>query len=244
MKKKTLSSILACVAVGAVGFSLMGASNPIEKLVKEKTGADVKIVKQVPLNQLKDMQVVILESGNQRVPFLADKNGTTLIGADSSFLTSNDNLLLTLQKTVQETDAYNNRSKSDKLLATIKQKNYPVIALQSPTKTNKTLYVVSDPNCPYCQDELGRVEGHLRDKNVKMIVVGLLSEDSLYKASDLYSQIKTAQTNQAKINILRKIYSGNYQASGSQPSRDALGIAEAVRDSGITSVPYKFEVTE
>lgn len=239
MKNKITIALVALMTFGSIGF----ANAALEKLVKEKTGADVKVVKSMPLEELKNMQLVVLESGNQRVPFYASADGTTIIGTDSSFLTSKDALLGKLQLAMQDVERFNNRSKSDKLLADIKGQKLPVISLQSGTKTNKTLYIVSDPNCPYCQDELDKIDDRLKGANVKMVVVGILSENSLSKATDIYTQIKNAKNNQAKINVLRKIYSQGYQTN-TQPSKEAVGVTEAVRNSGITAVPYKFEIVE
>lgn len=242
MIKKSIKITLASVLV-LCGISAFANSSNIENLVREKVGIESKVISSVSLKELQNMKLVILESNEQRVPFLSNENGNTLIGLDNSFLTSNDDMLAKLQKTVQEAETYNTRGKNDKLLANIKGKNYPVISLQSKHKTNKTIYIVSDPNCPYCQDELARIDERLENGNVKIIVVGLLSDNSLSKASDIYEQIKSAKTNQAKIDTLKRIYANGYKTN-STPNRIAIDLTNLIRQSGITGVPYLFETLE
>ena len=131
MIKKSIKITLASVLV-LCGISAFANSSNIENLVREKVGIESKVISSVSLKELQNMKLVILESNEQRVPFLSNENGNTLIGLDNSFLTSNDDMLAKLQKTVQETETYNTRGKNDKLLANIRAK----IILLSPCKAN------------------------------------------------------------------------------------------------------------
>ncbi|RDU53351.1 hypothetical protein CQA49_06805 [Helicobacter sp. MIT 00-7814] len=215
----------------------------LEKLLVAKTGQNIKVVKETPIKEMEGLNLVTLESGGQQMLFFADKKGETLIGTDSTLLTGNDKFLLALQKELQDVQMFNNKSVSDKVIYGLKENKYPVISLKSKKKTNKTLYIVSDPNCPYCKDELAQINQRLEDYNVKMIVVGILHPTSLSKATDIYNELNKLKSNEEKIAALSRIYAPSYN-SYTEPSQQANGITQLIRESGITSVPYKFEVLE
>ena len=76
-----------------------------------------------------------------------------------------------------------------------------------------------------------------------MIPVGILHETSMSKAEDIYKASAKLTTNEQKISALRKVYAPNY-TSNTTPTQTTIAITNLIRQSGINSVPYKFETAE
>lgn len=227
-----------------VAISVMFAGNPkLEKMLLERTGENIKVIKEVPMQELKNMKLVVLETAQQQMVFLANDSNDTIIALDSTFLTGNQKTLQTITKEIQEAQIASAKSTGDKIIKAIKANKYPIISLKSPANTKKTLYIISDPNCPYCKDELDRIEQRLQTHNVKMIPVGILHETSMSKAEDIYKASAKLTTNEQKISALRKVYAPNY-TSNTTPTQTTIAITNLIRQSGINSVPYKFETAE
>lgn len=232
------------IALSLLGINLAFGANPaLEKMLLERTGEKIKVVKEIPMEDLRNMKLVVLETAQQQMVFLANGNNNTIVAIDSTFLTSNNQTLATISKEIKLAQMASAKSTGDKIIKGAKENNYPVISLKSPTKTNKTLYVVTDPNCPYCRDELDHVEDRLKTHNIKMIIVGILHESSLSKAEDAYQAVAKLKTNDQKIAALRKIYYPSYQTN-TTPTQKTLGITNLIRESGVNSVPYRFEIVE
>ena len=110
--------------------------------------------------------------------------------------------------------------------------------------TTKRLYIVSDPMCSHCQEELAHIESKLKTHTIIMIPVGLLGTESLEKSAEIYDKIRTATTPKAQIDILRSIYSQAHKAGKTSNEAQSLAarVTNMIKMSGlIEGVPFIYE---
>ncbi|MDD3344113.1 MAG: thioredoxin fold domain-containing protein [Sulfurospirillaceae bacterium] len=73
----------------------------------------------------------------------------------------------------------------------------------------ETLVVFTDPECPYCRQELARIEDRLKTNNIKLIFTPVHERSSLEKSVSIYNETAKVKTDAEKIAILRKYYDEN-----------------------------------
>jgi thiol:disulfide interchange protein DsbC len=73
---------------------------------------------------------------------------------------------------------------------------------------NKTLYVFTDPHCPYCRQEIAHVETQLKAANIKMIFAPIPShgDEALAKAIAIQKECVGVKSDSAKIAIIKKYF--------------------------------------
>lgn len=72
-----------------------------------------------------------------------------------------------------------------------------------------TLLIFTDPECPYCRQELSKIEQRLSTHNIKMIFTPVHERSSLEKSVLIYNETAKAKTDEQKIAILKKYYDEN-----------------------------------
>ncbi len=105
----------------------------------------------------------------------------------------------------------------------------------------ETLVVFSDPECPYCRQELQNIEERLKTNNIKMILTPVHERSSLEKSVLIYSETAKAKDDTAKIAIIRKYFDEN--VTYTQKISDAeVGRIEELKlkyfGAGIKGVPF------
>jgi thiol:disulfide interchange protein DsbC len=73
----------------------------------------------------------------------------------------------------------------------------------------ETLVVFTDPECPYCRQELEKIEERLKVNNIKLIFTPVHDRSSLEKSVLIYNETAKAKTDAEKIKITRKYYDEN-----------------------------------
>lgn len=86
-------------------------------------------------------------------------------------------------------------------------KKYIISMGNDPKK--ETLVVFTDPECPYCREELNSIEEQLEKYNVKYILTSVHKRTAFEKEVLIYEELKNAKTDADKIKILRKYYDKN-----------------------------------
>ena len=86
------------------------------------------------------------------------------------------------------------------------KKNIVVIGNDS---KKETLVVFTDPECPYCRQELEKIEERLKVNNIKLIFTPVHDRSSLEKSVLIYNETAKAKTDAEKIKITRKYYDEN-----------------------------------
>lgn len=255
MIKKTHSVIASMVLTLGVLPSFLGANNlnkDIEQTILNKTHTNAKVVQVKPLD-IKKLSVAIVEINNNQLPLFVSDDGKTIFGVPDIFLTANDKNLETIRASIDETQRFNSRGKQDKLLESFKGDVNSIIFLTSSgKKTNKTTYIVTDPNCPYCKDEMQRIDDLLSNSNVALILVGIIGgENSELKSADIlettHNILKSKKSQKDKEEeILKHIKEVYFNRNYTSSVKDRTNIAIAKKNSqlviqaGVNAVPYKF----
>jgi thiol:disulfide interchange protein DsbC len=71
------------------------------------------------------------------------------------------------------------------------------------------LVIFSDPECPYCREELADIENRLKTNSVKIILTSVHEVSALEKSVLIYEESAKAKNDKQKIAILRKYYDEN-----------------------------------
>lgn len=238
-------SILALMSI-ALCVNLANASK-ITDMIQKQTGQATKILKEQPLTQDGNLKLLTLKDNESGYKVLAitNKQESLFLPITQAFFTSNDKDRELVAQEFQSTTNYNMTFKTQ---AAVKKeiaklpKDY-IINLKG--KTNKKVfYIVSDPMCPHCQEELKHLDEKLAQGDVKMIPVGWMGADSANKVAELYAKIKTAKTDSEKIELLKKIYDKDYKAPTAN-QKQLADIQEVVRSlmgkDKVEGTPYIIE---
>lgn len=255
MTKKTQSVITSIMLTLGVLPSFLGANNlnkDIEQTILDKTHTEAKVVEIKPLD-IKKLSIAIVEINNNQLPLFVSDDGKTILGVPDIFLTSNDKILETIRDSVSQTQKFNSRGKQDKLLGMFKINSDSVVFLNSTgSKTKKTTFIVTDPNCPYCKDEMQRIDSLLSNSNVALILVGIIGgQNSEIKSGDiletthniLNSKQSQKKKEEAILSHIKEVYfNKNYEPSVKNQSNIAIAKknSQLVIQAGVNAVPYKF----
>ncbi len=115
-----------------------------------------------------------------------------------------------------------------------------IISLGNDPK-KETLLVFSDPECPYCRQELQSIEERLKTNNIKMILTPVHERSSLEKSVIIYDEAAKVKDDASKIAILKKYFDAN--VTYTQTISDAeVGRIENLKakyfGAGIKGVPF------
>ncbi|WP_104637207.1 DsbA family protein [Helicobacter felis] len=234
-----------CVCVGLL--SAEGVGDNVVNLIQQQVKKEVRVLEVLPLNSDKNFQVVVVEDPETKyhIPLLANKDGSVVLGLGNVFFSKDNQDIALLNGVYHKTSLHNfkqgNGAKLNALFSGL-PKSY-VIDLVSKNKKAKNIYIVSDPRCPHCQEELRHVRERLKDANVHMVVVGLLGQKSTLKAADILTQIKQARNTETKIALLEKIYATNYEPGevSDDKIQEVEKITKQILETGIESVPFTYE---
>ncbi|MDR1460857.1 MAG: thioredoxin fold domain-containing protein [Campylobacteraceae bacterium] len=72
-----------------------------------------------------------------------------------------------------------------------------------------SLVILSDPECPYCRQELANIENRLKTNSVKIILTSFRELSALEKSALIYEETAKAKTDNQKMAVLRKYYDEN-----------------------------------
>lgn len=255
MPKKTHSIIASIALLLGVLPSFLGANNlnkDIEQTILNKTHTEAKVIELKPLD-IKKLNIAIIEINNNQLPLFVSDDGKTILGVPDIFLTGNDKILETIRDSVSQTQRFNSRGKQDKLLGMFKSNSDSVVFLNSAgSKTKKTTFIVTDPNCPYCKDEMQRIDSILPNSNVALILVGIIGgQNSEIKSADIleatHNILKSKQSQKKKeeaiLNHIKEVYfNKNYEPSVKVQSNIEIAKknSQLVIQAGVNAVPYKF----
>lgn len=242
--------LIYCLLTLVCGAQLFGASFE-ENLAQilSQTGHKVKIIASKPLVGMNDMRIVNVEfsnaTGSQRTPFLATADGKGAVIFNALFFSANkEQNEAIIESMLSEIDAFN-QSKKNALLNALFESFPSERFVEIPSKNKnatQTTIIVSSPDCPYCREELAKLDKRLATSNVKMVIVPLNGQESYVRAQILINELQKANTTARKIEILKKIYAPSYQIPEKQKTIDTSFVAqnaEMVFKSGlIRSVPY------
>lgn len=222
----------------------------LKKLVAEKTRQSVDIESVQPLNGDKSVFVALLrdkKSGNL-IPIVTNQEGNQLFVLTDMFFSQNDADARLVRNILHQAQEENNKNMSQDAIVEL-LKSIPddyLIKIPSYSKDAKTItFIISDPMCPHCQEELRHINKRLKDSDVYMVEVAFLGVQSKYKASEILSRINKLKTAKEKIDLLNQVYATSYTSNSSdlKENQKVENITKKIADSGlIRGVPFVYEV--
>lgn len=230
--KKILFSI--ALLWGAIAYSNV----PIENTIKKNEGVEIKVISSAP-SGVEGLNITVLQQPNGfRMPVLSSKDGKTIIGIPDVLISDNDTFKATLKKIYEEVADYNSDISQKAVLDVFKKYDKTnVIKLEGKNKS-KTTYMIVDLNCPYCHQEIEKLDQTLKDSNVDLLVIGALGMDSVKKAATFYEDIKTKKSQQDKIAFIKSAFEKTYKPKENISTTDMITIGEELAGAGVNAVPY------
>lgn len=105
----------------------------------------------------------------------------------------------------------------------------------------ETIVIFTDPECPYCRQELEGIEERLKTNNVKIIFTPVHQRSSLEKSVLIYNEAAKAKNDAEKIKIMRKYYDENVKYDQKVSDAEVARIEELKSKyfgAGIKGVPF------
>lgn len=121
-----------------------------------------------------------------------------------------------------------------------KESKKNIISLGNDPKKD-TVVVFTDPECPYCRQELAQIEKRLETSNVKLIFTPVHERSSLEKSVLAYNETEKAKTDAEKIVILRKYFNEAVVLDQKVSDQDVKRIDDLkvkYFEAGIKGVPF------
>lgn len=244
--KKTHIYIAAFMAFLGVIYAAPSDATTAKNLLESKTKRSLEVISFTPLESSSLFLLTIQDKTNgYKTLLISDEKQQNLVVA-SAFFSSNEVAMKRVQQELNAISSHNfkaqNSAKLNELFASIPT-DYAITITGANTKK---LYIISDPMCSHCQEELAHIEERLKTHTIVIIPIGLLGQDSLYKAADIIRQIPSAKTPKDQIQTLRKIYARTYEPTN-PPANDkaysqVLRITNSIRESGLVEgVPFIYE---
>lgn len=231
-----------------LSLAMLGlAKASVVEMIKKQTGQEVVVVNQMPLKQDPSLKVVVLKevATGFRVVSITNKEESFLVAIEAGFFTSNDEDRGVIISEIQSAYNYNASLKTRDTVKGIIDKlpaGYAITLSSTNPNPSKMFYIVSDPLCPHCQSELKELDKKLEKGDVHMIVVGGLGKESIKRAAEIQSLIKTAKTDKDKIKTLSTLYDPKYKSSKKVDTKVVEEVTRSLMGEGkVEGVPYIIE---
>lgn len=238
---KVLLLLTMCVSV-ALSASF---ENKLVALIKQRTSQDVKVLSVQNLKSSESLKLVIVQTGDLKVPLFVTSDASLVFGATNVFFSQDLTDSADVANFIKQTQ--NNNQKADgKEIAKLFQslQDHEMVKLTASSQSSKVTYIVADPNCPSCQKEVQNLQKRLKDSNVYVVLVGFLGKDSALKSSMLRVRLAELPDTQTKIALLQEVFKKGYelpQKYQNDDFSDIMNLSERVSAAGIRSVPYVYE---
>ncbi|WP_394955016.1 protein-disulfide isomerase [uncultured Helicobacter sp.] len=238
---KVLLLLTMCMSV-ALSASF---ENKLVALIKQRTSQDVKVLSVQNLKSSESLKLVIVQTGDLKVPLFVTSDASLVFGATNVFFSQDLTDSADVANFIKQTQ--NNNQKADgKEIAKLFQslQDHEMVKLTASTQSSKVTYIVADPNCPSCQKEIQNLQKRLKDSNVYVVLVGFLGKDSALKSSMLRVRLAELPDTQTKIALLQEVFKKGYelpQKYQNDDFSDIMNLSERVSAAGIRSVPYVYE---
>ena len=201
------------------------------------------------ISQLKDVDIKNLKIGiltlkdKGEIPILVGDDAKTIIVINDGVLTENEKVSAVINSSIQHTMKKNTTSKIEKIESYISKNKDAYLSIKGDINQKKIIYIFSDPNCPYCKKAISKqLSKYLTSyREIRIIPVGVIKEDSLLKASDLIELNKLKLSDKEKIKRIKEIYSNSYYSISKEPSQIIKNNDSMAIDIGVNAVPYEIE---
>ena len=243
--KKIIYVLAACAA-----FALGANANEAEfvkNLKQSLNDKNAQLISIDKLNSLNGLNLLIVRSGDKKEAFLASDDGKSLVAVtEEPKLADRADAALFKMRTQILKDARD--AAALELLKSIDPARFAYI--ESFDKNNPFVtYIVGDPECPYCAEEMKRITRHLRNSNVKLIFAPVHGKSAFIKSALVLKHLKALSPSDQKgaIDVIEKYYDKNVQVSDADVSKAELDAVYAdtktlFSKGVIKSVPYVIKV--
>ena len=243
--KKVIYVLAACAA-----FALSANANEAEfvkNLKQSLNDKNAQLISIDKLNSLNGLNLLIVRSGDKKEAYLASDDGKSLVAATEEPKLA-DAADAALFKARMQTLKDANDAAALKLLKSINPARFAYI--ESFDKNNPYVtYIVGDPECPYCAEEMKRITKHLRNSNVKLIFAPVHGKSAFIKSALILKQLKALSPSDQKgaIDVIEKYYDKDMQVNDADVSKAELDAVYAdtktlFSKGVIKSVPYVIKV--
>ena len=243
--KKIIYVLAACAA-----FALGANANEAEfvkNLKQSLNDKNAQLISIDKLNSLNGLNLLIVRSGDKKEAFLASDDGKSLVAiTEEPKLADAADVALFKMRTQILKDARD--AAALELLKSIDPARFAYI--ESFDKNNPYVtYIVGDPECPYCAEEMKRITKHLRNGNVKLIFAPVHGKSAFIKSALVLKHLKALSPSDQKgaIDVIEKYYDKDAQVSDADVSKAELDAVYAdtktlFSKGVIKSVPYVIKV--
>ncbi|WP_298961323.1 hypothetical protein [uncultured Campylobacter sp.] len=243
--KKIIYVLAACAA-----FVLGANANEAEfvkNLKQSLNDKNAQLISIDKLNSLNGLNLLIVRSGDTKEAFLASDDGKSLVAVteESKLADAADAALFKMRTQILK-DARD--AAALELLKSINPARFAYI--ESFDKNNPYVtYIVGDPECPYCAEEMKRITKYLRNSNVKLIFAPVHGKSAFIKSALVLKYLKALSPSDQKgaIDVIEKYYDKDVQVSDADVSKAELNAVYAdtktlFSKGVIKSVPYVIKV--
>ena len=243
---KKIIYILAACAAFALGANANEAEF-VKNLKQSLNDKNAQLISIDKLNSLNGLNLLIVRSGDKKEAFLASDDGKSLVAiTEEPKLADAADVALFKMRTQILKDARD--AAALELLKSIDPARFAYI--ESFDKNNPYVtYIVGDPECPYCIEEMKRITKHLRNSNVKLIFAPVHGKSAFIKSALVLKQLKALSPSDQKgaIDVIEKYYDKDVQVSDADVSKAELDAVYAdtktlFSKGVIKSVPYVIKV--
>ncbi|MBF0984438.1 MAG: hypothetical protein HXK63_04800 [Campylobacter sp.] len=243
---KKIIYVLAACAAFVLGVNANEAEF-VKNLKQSLNDKNAQLISIDKLNSLNGLNLLIVRSGDKKEAFLASDDAKSLVAVteEPKLADAADAALFKMRTQILK-DARD--AAALELLKSIDPARFAYI--ESFDKNNPYMtYIVGDPECPYCAEEMKRITKHLRNSNVKLIFAPVHGKSAFIKSALILKQLKALSPSDQKgaIDVIEKYYNKDAQVSDADVSKAELDAVYAdtktlFSKGVIKSVPYVIKV--
>nr|WP_314166563.1 hypothetical protein [uncultured Campylobacter sp.] len=243
---KKIIYVLAACAVFVLGTNANEAEF-VKNLKQSLNDKNAQLISIDKLNSLNGLNLLIVRSGEKKEAFLASDDAKSLVAVteEPKLADAADAALFKMRTQILK-DARD--AAALELLKSIDPARFAYI--ESFDKNNPYMtYIVGDPECPYCVEEMKRITKHLRNSNVKLIFAPVHGKSAFIKSALILKHLKALSPSDQKgaIDVIEKYYNKDAQVSDADVSKAELDAVYAdtktlFSKGVIKSVPYVIKV--
>lgn len=218
--------------------------------LKGYVDGDFKVLSKTPFSDDKNLNLIIIENNNKKIPLIVS-NDEKIVFSYPEYAKFDDKKIDEILKTTEQ----GNKAYTDKIVYEMIKKSIPkenIVQIDSFYKNNpNTMYIISDPECPYCREEMAKMSKWLRNANVKIILAPVHGESAFTKSAIILQKSKEiGSKNQEKmVELIKEYYDPNKvvkksDATDAQRSVIFSNVKTIFSRGVVTGVPYSFVVVE
>lgn len=234
----------------ALSLLAFGSANALDSKQLESTLQAKGLPTTIALKEgssVQDFSFVIVEQGGFWIPLLAHDNGKIALGISPNLIFSTDEKFQAKLEALLQKVSANNKQVADKgVLKVFKQHTNSTITIANEAAKYKT-YIVLDPNCPYCRDEVEKLEEYAKDSTLEIMVVGIIQQSSINKAAAFAKLIQNAKTKNEQIAVLKRVFDKSFDPSSVRFAKETeqgditaalVVMGLELQKAGLQGVPY------